>query len=116
MSKGNAVTAAKARIITLEGEVKAKDGVIAAQRTALAKLKREAIENANETATRLDALTRIVDEYNREMVETETKLEGAERAAKAADGQATAYGNLLKWVLCFESAVLVVGLVIWGLV
>lgn len=115
MSKGNAVTAAKARIITLEGEIKSKDNIITAQRTVLAKLKRDAIDNAGETTARLNALTNVIDEYNREMVELETKLEGAERAAKKANGEATAYANLLKWVLCFESAVLVVGLAIWGI-
>lgn len=115
MSKGNAVTAAKARIITLEGEIKAKDNIITAQRTALAKLKRDAIDNAVETAERLNALTNVIDEYNREIVELETKLEGAEMARAKLNAAFTTYRKTVTQIGAVVLLSLIGSICLWGI-
>lgn len=114
MSKGNAVQAAKARIVTLEAELAKANNTIIAQRTALAGLRLDAITNADETEARLKTLTSVVDEYNRDLVQAENELATVTAHLAEARATAKAMGRLVKYIILFASLCLVTGSIIYG--
>lgn len=114
MSKGNALRSAKARIVTLEGQLDGANATIIAQRTALAGLKRDAITNADAIESRLKALTNVIDEYNRDLAQAENELSQVQSELVALTEKHEAYCKMVCQVSIITLSTLFLSITMWS--
>lgn len=114
MAKGNALNNAKARIVTLEAELAKANTTVAAQRTALAGLNRDAITNANETESRLKTLSNVVDEYNRDLAKAENDLLTVKSKLAYVSKKHEDYCKMVVQVSVITLGALFLSITMWG--